>query len=146
MFLYTLTLSWQGRVRHVWELVMMPLLPHLTLWGSPLYNGLYVGLCRALAGPWLCRVEPKRSRTRRGTEVRCAEPLRLLDNRSVDGDPIAATSLAELRLALRDLRSPGHPGTGSGEASSDSEIGESWNSPVGGAGCSQNGISSSRSS
>jgi hypothetical protein len=134
------------RVRHAWELVKMPLLPHLTLWGSPLYNELYVGLCRALAGPWLCGVERSAVEPGEGRRFAAQNHWRLLDSRSVDGDPIAATSLAELQLALRDLRSPGHPGTGSGEASSDSEIGESWNSPVRGAGSSQNGISSSRSS
>jgi hypothetical protein len=100
---------------------MMPLMPPpLTLWGSPLYSELYVGLCRALAGPWLGGTRPATSaapRTGGETSDDGAEPTdsgrrhapkdgwRLFDNRQPEPEASGATSLAELCETVRELRS-----------------------------------------
>jgi hypothetical protein len=113
--------------------IMMPWMPHLSLWSSPLYNELYVGLCRALAAPWFGHVRPasgayrawaERSPEKPG-ERRSVAPVkgwRLLDSRQ-SSHPIGAGSLAELGRAVRSLKSPAHDGADSGVASPGGETG-----------------------
>jgi hypothetical protein len=99
---------------------MMPLMPPpLTLWGSPLYSELYVGLCRALASPWLGGVRPAASAApRTGAETsdhgagrttsahRHApkDGWRLFDSGQAEPEASGATSLAELCETVRELR------------------------------------------
>lgn len=84
---------------------LMP--PQLTLWGSPLYGELCVGLCRALAGPWLGTHQPAKpapvpaKRQKRPPE---STGWQLLDSDQANAGPIGASSLAELRRTVRDLR------------------------------------------
>jgi hypothetical protein len=78
---------------------MTPLLPpHLALWGSPLYNELYLGLCRALAAPWLSGIES--SAARRSLQPPYTEQSRWLLLDSDEGGSIGAGSLAELRRTV----------------------------------------------
>jgi hypothetical protein len=95
--------------------IMLPWMPHLSLWGSPLYNELYVGLCRALAGPWIggvppasgpCRDRAGRSmkKTDEGKTLASAKGWQLLDSRQSEGHPVGASSLAELCRTVRGTR------------------------------------------
>lgn len=106
---------------------MMPLMPpQLTLWGSPLYSELCVGLCRALASPWIGGIRPAehacRERTDRGAEksggtADATQPpgerpcpashdgWRVFDSRQAEAGATGATSLAELCETVRELRS-----------------------------------------
>jgi hypothetical protein len=94
--------------------IMLPWMPYPTLWGSPLYNELCVGLCRALAAPWLGMrptTNPDAMRTERSAEKPgdgwSLVPLkgwRLLDSREPEGHPIGASSLAELGRTVRGRR------------------------------------------
>ena len=94
--------------------IMLPWMPYPTLWGSPLYNELCVGLCRALAAPWLGvrpTTDPDAMRAERSAEepgeARSLAPLqgwRLLDGRQSDGDQPGAGSLAELGRTVRGPR------------------------------------------
>ncbi len=101
---------------------MMPLMPPpLTLWGSPLYGELYVGLCRALASPWLGGIRPAASAApRTGADMSdhgaAAKPTgsgrrhapkdgwRLFDSRQAEPEATGATSLAELCETVRELK------------------------------------------
>jgi hypothetical protein len=86
---------------------LMP--PQLTLWGSPLYGELCVGLCRALAGPWLGTHQPAKPGPAAAPAKRLKRPperagWQLLDSDQAAAGPIGASSLAELRRTVRDLR------------------------------------------
>ena len=89
------------------NLSMMPWMPHLTLWGQPLYHELYVGLCRALAAPWL-GVRPTTGTDTVRTERSAGKPSengwQLLDSRQSEGHPTGASSLAELCRTVRGPR------------------------------------------
>jgi hypothetical protein len=94
--------------------IMMPWMPQLNLWGSPLYNELYVGLCRALAAPWLgvrpttdtdaMRTERGAGKPGEGKTLASAKGWQLLDSRQFEGHPIGASSLAELCRTVRGTR------------------------------------------
>lgn len=84
------------------------------LWGSPLYHELCVGL-RALARPWLVarslRTEtaPHAGGGARAPVGRPKQPQgrhvwRLIEPHRPDGGPIEATSLDDLRRAVRERR------------------------------------------
>jgi hypothetical protein len=109
---------------------MLPWMPHFALWSSPLNNELYVGLCRALAGPWLGGARSYRATA----EVSPAKPAaaqsqwRVLD-RDAEGRRIGARSLAELRL-VRDGREAVRDGAGPEVAPSSG--GEIRQNPAGG--------------
>jgi hypothetical protein len=89
---------------------MLPWMPHLALWGSPLYNELCLGLCRALAGPWLgaCRAREKASLAQ---SAAAPSDWRVLERDA--GRPIGARSLAELRVVVRDGRQRARKAAGS---------------------------------
>lgn len=103
--------------------IMMPWMPHLSLWSSPLYNELYVGLCRALAAPWFGHVRAASGAYRvraacspeKPGERRSVAPVKgwhLLDSRQ-SSHPIGASSLAELGRIVRGRKSAVHDGKGS---------------------------------
>jgi hypothetical protein len=101
---------------------MIPLMPPpLALWGSPLYSELYVGLCRALAGPWLGGMRPATAAgptdagetsdngaaagsTGSGCRQAPEDGWRLFDSRQAEPEASGATSLAELCETVRELR------------------------------------------
>jgi hypothetical protein len=95
--------------------IVMPWTPHLSLWGSPLYSELSIGLWRALAAPWIggvrpvsgpCRDRAGRStkKTDEGETLASAKGWQLLDSRQSEGLPIGASSLAELCRTVRGTR------------------------------------------
>ena len=94
--------------------IMLPWMPYPTLWGSPLYNELCVGLCRALAAPWLGvrpTTDPDAMRTERsaqkpgeGRSLAPRQGWRVLDSRQCEDHPIGASSLAELGRTVRGPR------------------------------------------
>ena len=49
--------------------VMMPWMPHLIPWGSPLYAELWIGLWRALAVPWSGGLPPAGGRYSAGRSM-----------------------------------------------------------------------------
>jgi len=92
---------------------MMPWMPHLTLWGSPLYGELCIGLWRALAAPWCGGLPPVNRRDTAGRSLTTAgageilvsaTSWRLLDSHQSEPHPIGAASLAELCRTVRGAR------------------------------------------